>query len=142
MNPNGAFNLKTFAKQLHQSLELLIAVFKAMTKNQEADDVRDNVVHDEVWTEWLTFTIKQKIRCRLYICDFCIILNVSLCIHYSPLKLLKMFAQCVTSSKITGSSDFFPNPKYLRVESAKRLCCFHMCPLLKIIPDGKDIKSR
>lgn len=52
------------------------------------------------------------------------------------------FAQCVNSSKMTGSSDFLPNPKYLRVESAKRLCCFHRFPLLKIIPDKNEGTNR
>lgn len=68
--PNGNFNFETFAKPFHQFHELLITILKAMTKNQVADDVGDSVVDDEVWIEWFPFTIKQKIRCYLCICDF------------------------------------------------------------------------
>lgn len=75
--PNGAFNLEAFVKQLQQFHELLITVLKAMTKNQGADDIGDNVVDDAVWIEWLTSNIKQKIRCKLCIlchCEFTIYL--------------------------------------------------------------------
>lgn len=106
-----------------------------MTKNQGADDVGDNVVDDEVWIEWFAYMNQQKIRRQLGYVRLCVIQNVSLCIRYLPSKLLKCFAQCVNSSKMIGSSDFLPNPKYLSVESAKRLCCFHMLPLLKITPE-------
>lgn len=54
-----------------------------------------------------------------------------------PLNLLNPFAQCVNSFRMIGSSDFVPDPKYLSVEIAKRLCCFHTCPLLKPSPDGE-----
>lgn len=50
------------------------------------------------------------------------------------------FAQYVNSSRTTDSSDFLPNPNCLRVESAKRLCCFQRFPLLAMTPDQK--KSR
>lgn len=43
---------------------------------------------------------------------------------------------------MTGSRDFLPNPNNLRVESAKRLCCFHACPLLKMTPDGWKADER
>lgn len=57
--------------------------------------------------------------------------------HCSPLNSLNRFAQCVNSSSTTGSSDFEPDPKYLRVEIANCLCCFHKWPLLKPKPGGK-----
>lgn len=61
LSPNGSFQFKSIAKPLHQFEELLVTVFKAMTKNQGADDVGDNIVDDEVWIKGLTSTIKQKI---------------------------------------------------------------------------------
>lgn len=75
-------------------------------------------------------------------CAILLVYHSDMGMHYLPSKLLKCFAQNVNSSKMTGSSDFLPNPKNLRVERAKRLCCFHMCPLLKITPDGKHINDR
>lgn len=48
--PNGALNQKNFVKTLHQFPKLLILVLKAMTKDQGTDDVRDDVVDDEVWS--------------------------------------------------------------------------------------------
>lgn len=36
---------------------------------------------------------------------------------------------------MTGSIDFEPDPKYLRVAIANCLCCFHKWPLLKPKPE-------
>lgn len=62
LRPEGDFQLETFFKQLDQFNEFLIAVVKATTKNQVADNVGDNVVDDELWIKWLSCTDKQIIR--------------------------------------------------------------------------------
>lgn len=71
LSPNGAFNLESFIKQLHHFNELLFTVLKAMAKHQGADDVGDSIVKDEVWIEWLTSRIEEKLLCKfMWICSF------------------------------------------------------------------------
>lgn len=75
--PNRGFDLNALAKQLDQILELLVTVFEAMTKNQPADDVGDNVVEEEVRGEWFTCTnlpgdLMQKWRILCKTLDFCV----------------------------------------------------------------------
>lgn len=66
--PKGGFKLETLIKPPYQSHEPLISVLKAVTKNQGADDVGDDVADDFLWIEWLTSTSKQRFRCHL--CNF------------------------------------------------------------------------
>lgn len=68
LRPKGDFKLETLFKPPYQSHEPLISVFKAVTKNQGADDVGDDVADDFLWIEWLGSTIKQRFRCHL--CNF------------------------------------------------------------------------
>lgn len=48
LGPNRGFDLHGLVKQVDQIHEPLVVVFKAMTENQRADDVGDDVVDDEV----------------------------------------------------------------------------------------------
>lgn len=50
--PDRGFNLNTWVEHRQQSSKVFIVVLEAMTKNQVADDVGDDVVEDEVRGEW------------------------------------------------------------------------------------------
>lgn len=134
--PDRSFNLERSVKEQHQFFELLVAIIEAMTEDQMADDVGDGVVDDEVGVQRLAS--KRKKAHFLLVSHERQTWTTCCNVETSPLKRFSSSAQWANSFRMTGSRDFFPNPKYLRVESAKRLCSVKLAPLLKITPDQKQ----
>lgn len=55
---NRGFDLETSAEIVHHFFKVLVAVLKTMAENKGADDVGDDVVEHELWSEGLSYARK------------------------------------------------------------------------------------